>query len=175
MFASGVLDPLDVLSFALASKTMYGMVLGENAYDRDQHRALAGVGVCCRKRWWRAACLAVKRGLGDPTEEWEDKQVSTYAQSKYGERVCIEVSVRDRHNSLSWAAKHGRVDLVSELLSRPDLYSLSTPSFVQLEDAIAFAKQAEHWDVVRVLGEDPRVDVSLCGPDWEPLVQMSGE
>ena len=117
----------------------------------------------------------MKRGVGDPTEEWEDKQVSTYAQSKYGERVCIEVSVRDRHNSLSWAAKHGRVDLVSELLSRPGLYSLSTPSFEQLEDAIAFAKQAEHWDVVRVLGEDPRVDASLCGPDWEPLVQMSGE
>ena len=28
VFASGLLDPLDVLSFALASKTMYGMVLG---------------------------------------------------------------------------------------------------------------------------------------------------
>ena len=154
VFDSGLLDPLDVLSFALASKTMYGMVLGENEYDRDQHRALAGVGACCREAWWRAACLAVERGIGDPTEEWEDVEV-VYIQSKYGEGVLKSTKLT-KFTPLSWAAENGRLDLVSALLSRPNLYSPSTPSFEQLEYAVQLAIDMGHWNVVEVFGADHR-------------------
>ena len=149
-FRSG-LSPLDVLSFVLASKTMYGMVLGcENEYDRDQHRALAGVGACCREAWWRAACLAVERGIGDPTEEWEDVKV-VHIQSEYGEGVRIKTTTQAQNTPLSWAAEHGRLDLVSALLSRPNLYSPSTPFFEQLEYAVQLAIDMGHWNIVEVL------------------------
>jgi len=69
MYESGVLHPMDVLAFALTSKEMYRKVLGvlgeENVFDRDQHRALAGVLFCAEKGWWNAVLLAVRRGYGD--------------------------------------------------------------------------------------------------------------
>ena len=154
VFRSG-LSPLDVLSFVLASRTMYGMVLGENEYDRDQHRALAGVGACCREAWWRAACLAVKRGIGDPTEEWEDVKV-VHVQSEYGEGARVKTTERTQFTPLSCAAENGRLDLVSALLSRPNLYSPSTPSFEQLEYAVQLAIDMGHWNVVEVFRADHR-------------------
>ena len=150
VFDSGLLDPLDVLSFALASKTMYGMVLGENEYDGDQHKALAGVGVCCRKKWWRAACLAVKRGFGDPTEKWDDVEV-TYVLSEYNEDGYIKRMKRTNYSPLSWAVECGRSDLVSALLS-----------------AIFLAMDMGWWDGVKVFLADHRVDSSMVDLAWAP-------
>ncbi|MBB18709.1 MAG: hypothetical protein CMP20_04460 [Rickettsiales bacterium] len=62
-------DPCDLLSFALASKTMYQSLLADNEYDRDQHRAMAGVWYCLNSKWERAACMAVQRGFGSITEK----------------------------------------------------------------------------------------------------------
>ena len=167
VFDSGLLDPLDVLSFALASKTMYGMVLGENEYDGDQHKALAGVGVCCRKKWWRAACLAVKRGFGDPMEKWDDVEV-TYVLSEYNEDGYIKRMKRTNYSPLSWAVECGRSDLVSALLSRPNLYSPSTQSFKELESAIFLAVDMGWWDGVKVFLADHRVDSSMVDLAWAP-------
>ena len=72
-YETRILTPTDVVSLALTSKTVYGMLLGvlgsENVFDRNQHRALAGPLHCAENEFWEAAVMAVNRGIGDPAEE----------------------------------------------------------------------------------------------------------
>ena len=74
-----------------------------------------------------------------------------HIQSEYGEGVRIKTTTQAQNTPLSWAAEHGRLDLVSALLSRPNLYSPSTPFFEQLEYAVQLAIDMGHWNIVEVL------------------------
>merc|ERR1711916_351359 len=143
MYESGVLHPMDVLAFALTSKEMYRKVLGvlgeENVFDRDQHRALAGIHFCARKGWWNAALLAVRRGYGDMEE----------ASVKKVESPLFVYVKRVYHTPFTMACKAGKVNVVKALLERG-----VEPSFLGL----GFASRAGATEVVAALLEDGRVD-----------------
>ena len=113
MYESGVLHPMDVLSFALTSKEMYRKVLGvlgeENVFDRDQHRALAGIHFCARKGWWNAALLAVRRGYGDMEEVTEETVKSPLIPLRFQPVY---------HTPFTMACEAGKVNLVKALLER---------------------------------------------------------
>ena len=135
-FVFRFLDAKDVLAFALTSKAMYRTILGEpgeeNEYDMAQFRALGGVGLCARNGWWRAACLAVKRGYGDPTERWMDG---------FGKPCPLEMGIRGESTTL-----------VSALLAHPDV----TMGHRHVAAFVAVAKVGNQ-EMVRLLLEDGRI------------------
>ena len=164
-------SPLDVLSLALASKTMYRKVLGElgreNAYDRDQHCAVGGVVYCVKNKAWRAARLALERGYGDPCAEWKVRYKSTRtplaeaaAAGVEGLVVCL-LGVRRvdpgaaRNAAIRLASLGGHTGTVRVLLADGRADPAADYNY-----AIRRAAQNGHATTVRVLLRDPRVDPS---------------
>ena len=136
----------DVLALALTSRTVYGKLLGgvgeENEFDRDQHRATAGVAFCCQHRWWRAARLAVQRGYGDVNASWV---LPDFYPGYPMDEAC----------------KNGEMELVRVLLKHPDVDPKARNGY-----AIKMAALNNHHAVLALLLADPRVgDVT----DWIPV------
>ena len=146
VYESGVLGPTDVLAFALTNKDMYRKVFGvlgeENAFDKDQHRAVGGVAFCMRNKWWNAAVLAIKRGYGDVEE-------------MYGEEVRV-YGGRFRPTPFLAACQEGKVKVVKALLQRG---VEPTPGGLLL--ACGDVAQNSCIEIVRLLLKDRRANPAL--------------
>ena len=162
----------DVVALALSSKTVYGKVFGvlgeENAYDRDQHRAVAGIEYCMQQGWWRGARLAVERGYGDPSIEVDVGFVPAHpltVASGMGEVELVRTLLRHpgvdpgvgNNRAMKRAARAGRVEVVRLLLQDDRAH----PAEEGDNYAIELAAHYGHTEVVELLLGDPRVDP--CG------------
>lgn len=133
-------DPRDLLSFALTSKTIHQKLLADNEYDRDQHRAMAGIWYCLLSDWERAACMAVQRGLGSVTRE-------RFVPDQVFERTPLE------HASFK-----GFGNVVRALLRRPEIDPRDDDQWI-----FEFACSWEKIDIIRILVEDGRIDPTYDG------------
>ena len=182
-YETGILNPKDVLAFALTSKNAYAAVLGplgsENAFDKDQHSALGGVLFCAEKGWWNAVLLAIKRGYGDVEEvggknsvdssscsySSDDEEYSECGQDKTpfmlaceaGEakvvKALLNCGVEPTIKALLLACWMGGVDVVATLLEDGRVDPGGNEN-----GAIRAAARNGHIDIIRLLLADNRAD-----------------
>jgi len=99
------LDAKSALSVALASKNMYGKILGrlgrENWHDKDQMRALMGVAYCVENMEWRAARIAIRREIGSVYERiefWNESSSLLQVASSHGEKKLVQMLLQFPHD-----------------------------------------------------------------------------
>lgn len=162
------LSPMDVLSVALSCREMHYAILGPvgnvNQFDLTQMRALGGVLFCTKKGWSKAAILALKRGIGSPTEE-KNYAITLAARQGFTTLVrmllqtpFVDPSVQD-NRPLIEASKYGHIDVLSLLLADPRC----DPS-ARYSQCLTNATNGQHIDCLRFLLADPRVDP--CGHEY---------
>ena len=170
MYESGVLEPKDVVAFALTNTDMYRKVFGvlgqENTFDRNQHRALGGVLLCALRGWWDAALLAIRRGYGDVEEEVGE---SVFALGRWihhtpftlacegGEAKVVEVllgkeGVKPSGVGFALACEGGAVDVVAALMD-----DRVNPA-VGNDHGFRLAARNGHTEIVQLLLGDDRVN-----------------
>ena len=163
------LSPADVLSFSLTSKTLYTSILGtlhaENEYDRDQHRACAGLVFCIKRKWWRGARMALNNAPPTPEEIFialnaaaANDQIDLFTTLLALPQA--DPSLRNNHLLLS-AAINNAIDVLTLLLGDPRV-GVETPNLHirgnHGERALQAAAQTGAIEAVAVLLDDPRID-----------------
>jgi len=160
------LDAKSVLCVALTSKNMYGKILGplgrENWHDRDQMLALMGVAYCVDNMHWRAARIAIRRGIGSVEERIEfcnETSSLLRVASAHNEKKLVEMLLQfphDQHEieiAYNSACRRDAVEVV-EFLLQGEYIHLSFHVDSILHGCIFTGS----FDVLQFLCEQPEMD-----------------
>ena len=87
--------------------------------------------------------------------------------------IYVDKNQNAKHRScLSWAAKNGHLDIVKELISRPETTINGTDE--QGYSALMWAALNGHFEVVKCLAAQPGILIKMQAKVWLQCANVSG-